>query len=55
MTEHETNVKEVSVETDSLDALIQEASRPSLASLFRKAKNRGLIGPVTVYGESPTG
>lgn len=55
MTEHETNVKEVSVETDSLDDMIQAASVPSLASLFRRAKDRGLLGPVTVYGESPTG
>jgi|JI10StandDraft_1071094.scaffolds.fasta_scaffold03219_10 hypothetical protein len=53
MTEHETNSKEVSVDTDSLDTMIQEASTPSLASLFRLAKNRGLLGPVTVYGEAP--
>lgn len=55
VTEHETNRKEVSVDTDSLDDMIQAASVPSLASLFRRAKDRGLLGPVTVYGESPTG
>lgn len=38
--------------TDSLDSLVQAASVPNLASLFRKAKETGVIGSVSVYGES---
>lgn len=41
----------VSVADDSLDQLIQQASVPSLASLFRKAKDAGVIGPQSNYGE----
>lgn len=41
----------VSVADDSLDQLIEAASVPSLASLFRKAKAQGAIGPLSNYGE----
>jgi hypothetical protein len=33
----------VSVASDSLDTLVEQASVPSLASLFRKAKDAGVI------------
>lgn len=42
----------VSVPTDNLDSLVEEASIPSLASLFEKAKLTGAIAPVTNYGEA---
>ena len=41
----------VSVADDTLDQLIQQASVPNLATLFRRAKEAGVIGPVSVYGE----
>lgn len=41
----------VSVVDETMDELIQQASIPNLASLFRKAKEAGAIGPVSVYGE----
>lgn len=41
----------VSVVDDTMDTLISEASVPSLATLFRRAKDKGVIGPVSVYGE----
>lgn len=40
----------VSVADDSLDQMVEAASVPNLASLFRKAKKAGHIGPVTTYG-----
>lgn len=40
--------------SSNLDQLIQDASVPSLATLFRKAKEAGAIGPVSVYGEGST-
>lgn len=40
----------VSVADDSLDALIERASVPSLATLFGQAKQQGLIQPVLPYG-----
>ena len=46
-----TPAEEVSVADDSMDTLIQQASVPNLATLFRKAKEAGVIGPVSVYGE----
>lgn len=46
---------EVSEVTDSLDALVQAASVPNLADLFRKAKASGAIGPVTSYGSAAGG
>ena len=42
---------EVSAVDETMDQLIQQASIPSLASLFRKAKEAGAIGPVSAYGE----
>jgi predicted ATPase with chaperone activity len=47
--------QEVSVLDDNLDSMVQQASIPSLATLFRAGKDAGLIKPITVYGESPTG
>lgn len=41
-------------EPDTMDQLIQQASVPNLASLFRKAKKAGVIGAVSVYGEGST-
>ncbi len=41
----------VSAPDDILDQMIQGASVPDLASLMRKAKDQGVIGPVSVYGE----
>lgn len=41
----------VSVADDSLDSMIQGASVPSLSTLFKRAKEAGVIGPVSVYGE----
>jgi hypothetical protein len=41
----------VSAPADTLDSLVQQASVPNLASLFRKAKQAGVINPVSVYGE----
>jgi len=40
----------VSVADDSLDQMVQAASIPNLASLFRRAKETGAIGAVSVYG-----
>jgi hypothetical protein len=42
---------EVSVVTDTLDSLVQAASVPNLASLFKRGKDAGLITPITGYGE----
>lgn len=41
----------MSVADESMDTLIQQASVPNLATLFRRAKEAGVIGPVSVYGE----
>lgn len=48
----ETCAPAMSEAADSLDTLVQAASVPNLADLFRKAKQTGVIGPVSVYGES---
>lgn len=40
----------VSVVDDTMDALVEAASIPNLASLFRQGKQRGLIGAMTNYG-----
>ena len=40
----------VSVPADNLDSLVQQASVPNLASLFRKAKQAGVITPMKAYG-----
>ena len=45
----------LSVDEASLDRMIQDASAPSLADLFRKAKEQGLVQPVTGYGEGAPG
>ncbi len=47
-------VSEVSASVDHEDLvevkLVEEASQPSLATLFQRAKNRGLIKPTNSYG-----
>ena len=41
---------------DSLDSMVEQASVPNLATLFKRAKDAGVIGPVSVYGEgAPAG
>lgn len=42
----------VSADESSLDQLVEAASVPNLASLFRRGKEAGLLKPVTGY--SPT-
>jgi len=42
----------VSVVGDSLDALVQQASVPDLATLFRRAKDSGVIVAGKEYGGS---
>lgn len=37
-----------------LDDMMQKAAVPSLATLFRKAKDSGAIKPLTGYGGTPT-
>lgn len=41
----------VSVADERLDSLVQAASVPNLADLFRKAKATGAIAPMAAYGE----
>lgn len=41
----------MSVVDDSLDRLVEAASVPSLSTLFRRAKEKGVIGAVSNYGE----
>lgn len=48
-------ITDVSVDDASLDVLVQQASVPNLADLFRKAKVSGAIQPLTVYGEGAKG
>ena len=38
--------------TDMMDTLVQRASIPNLASLFRAGKKAGLIQPAKEYGNS---
>ena len=45
----------MSVADDSLDQMVQAASIPSLADLFRKAKASGAIAPVSSYGGQGAG
>jgi len=45
----------LSVDDATLDLMVQQASAPSLASLFKQAKDQGLIGPVSHYGGSQGG
>lgn len=40
----------VSVDADSLDSLVQAASIPNLAALFKRAKDTGIITPAKEYG-----
>lgn len=42
---------DVSVADDSLDSMVQAASIPSLATLFKRGKEAGLLKGVTHYGE----
>lgn len=46
--------RELSVADDSLDQMVQAASTPSLATLFQRAKDAGLIKPVKEYGTTTT-
>jgi uncharacterized protein (DUF1786 family) len=45
----------MSVADDSLDQMVQAASTPTLSTLFRRAKEAGVITPVAVYGEGMGG
>jgi len=45
---------ELSDPDDRLDTMVQQASVPSLASLFRKAKQSGAIKPISGYGAATT-
>jgi hypothetical protein len=40
----------VSDPDDTIDTLVQQASIPSLATLFRQGKQAGLIKPAQEYG-----
>lgn len=40
----------MSTAEDPLDVLVRQASAPTLASLFKKAKESGLITAITGYG-----
>ena len=42
----------VSADTDSMDQMVQAASIPNLATLFRRGKEAGLLKPTTGYGEN---
>jgi predicted amidophosphoribosyltransferase len=46
---------EESEAADNMDELVQAASVPSLASLFKKAKKAGVIDAVQNYGEGAVG
>jgi hypothetical protein len=46
--------KAVSVVDDSLDTMIEQASRPTLASLLKRGIDSGLIKPVHEYGSGST-
>lgn len=39
-------------EDDKLDQMVQRASVPSLASLFKQGKEQGLIKPTSNYGSA---
>lgn len=43
----------VSDPDDTMDALVEQASIPNLATLFKAGKKRGLIRPTSMYGEAP--
>lgn len=49
------SIDPMSVVTDTLDSLVEAASIPSLASLFQKAKDKGIITPVSNYGGQNAG
>lgn len=36
-----------------LDQLVEAATAPTLAEMFRRGKRTGLIQPTSVYGEAP--
>lgn len=42
----------MSVATDSLDKLVEQASVPNLAALFQTAKDQGLIKAQAEYGHA---
>jgi hypothetical protein len=46
-------VPEVSDPDAKLENMVEQASVPTLASLFRKAKADGAIKPVSGYGNQP--
>lgn len=37
---------------ETMDAMVQQASIPNLASLFKAGKKAGLIKPVAEYGQT---
>lgn len=44
--------QEVSVVDDKMDLMVQQASVPNLASLFKQAKQRGVIAAGKEYGST---
>lgn len=52
MTDTQTASQQLSAEEASMDQMVQAASVPSLASLFQKAKDTGLIKPMKEYGST---
>ena len=42
----------VSVDESSLDRMVEAASVPNLAALFKRGKEAGLLKPTTGYGEN---
>ena len=44
--------EKVSVADDRLDELVEQASVPNLATLFKRGKDAGLLKPTTGYGEN---
>lgn len=42
----------LSVSTDTMDDMIEEASVPDLATLYRRGKEKGLLKPQADYGQS---
>lgn len=50
--EHKPDTEEVSVPADNLDSLVQQASVPNLASLFKQAKQSGIITAGKEYGST---
>lgn len=45
----QTEADKMSVAEDKMDAMVQAASVPNLAALFKNAKDKGLIQPAQEY------